>query len=437
MKPQVLDPLSLLHDLDQRVRKADGFAAARLTLVNGLHRLIPFDQSVLWVGQDMPVAASSIDTPDPQAPHVQQLVKLFRQKLAQLDDLSVLEPADLTGIDLYSGHHGLFVPLKSQKGGLLLVRPSAAYTSAQGVILEFALRICAPEILPSKRAGLGVSERRQKASLTRNWLLGLGLAAASTALAGLITVPQTLMVPVEIVSSDIYYVKAPIDGVVEEILVLPGEVIEQAQDIIRLDTQQIVAQLQIATAELERLDVQYEQEAILSLTSEAARTRAAELSGLLREKFEQVVFLQTQLERHTISAGQRGIVVMPDAEALRGRPVATGETLVQIASPDRLAVDLWIPLATALPVGANDWAAIFLATRPTGSYAARIEYVTPQAQQREDGTMGYRARAHFEDAVPSNLLGQQGVARIHLGDTTLLMRVIRQPLVWLRQAIGI
>lgn len=437
MKPQVVDPLSLLHDLAQRLRKADGMAAARLALVNGLHRLVPFDQSVLWVGKDMPVAASSIDAPDPQAPHVQQLTKLFRHKLARLGEATFLGPGDLAGIDLYSGHHGLFVPLKTRKGGLLLVRPSTAYTSAQAVILEFALRVCAPDILPRKHAGLGVSEKRRRGSAIRNWLLGLGLLAATSGGAALVTVPQTLLVPAEIVSGDIFHVKVPIDGVVDEIFVLPGEFVTQTQDILRLDTQQIDAQLQIASAELERLQVQYEQEAMLSLTSEAARTRAAELSGLLREKLEQVVFLRTQLERHTIRAGQGGIVVMPDAETLRGRPVATGETLVQIASPERLAVDLWIPLATALPVGANDRAAVFLATRPTGSYAARIEYATPQAQQREDGTMGYRARAQFEDAVPGNLLGQLGVARIHLGETTLLMRVIRQPLIWFRQAVGI
>lgn len=437
MKPQAVDPLSMLHDLALRLHKADGIAAARLTLVNGLHRLVPFDQSVLWVGKDQPVAASSIDAPDPQAPHVQQLAKLFRQKLARMGDVWFLEPIDLAVIDLYSGHHGLFVPLKTQKGGLLLVRPSAAYTPAQGVILEFALRICAPEILPGKRTGLGDSEKRQKASAIRNWLLGLGIAAALIGLSGLVTVPQTLMVPAEIVSGDIFHVKVPIDGVVDEIFVLPGDVVTETQDILRLDTQQIDAQLQIATAELERLEVQYAQEAILSLSSEAARTRAAELSGLLREKFEQVVFLQAQLERHTIRAGQGGIVVMPDAEALRGRPVATGETLVQIASPDRLEVDLWIPLATSLPVEANDLAAVFLATQPTASYPARIEYATPQAQQREDGTMGYRARAQFEDPVPGNLLGQQGVARIHLGENTLLMSVIRQPLVWLRQSVGI
>lgn len=437
MKPQVVDPLSLLHDLAQRLRKADGVAAARLTFVNGLHRLVPFDQAVLWVGKDLPVAASSIDAPDPHSPHVQQLVRLFRQKLARLGEVTFLEPGDLAGIDLHSGHNGIFIPLKTRKGGLLLVRPSGSYTSAQGVILEFALRICAPDILSDKTAGLGASARRTRLASIRNWLVGLGFVAGLTALSAVITVPQTLMVPSEIVSSDIFHVKVPIDGVVDELFVLPGDVVTPDQDILRLDTQQIDAQFQIATAELDRLEVQYAQEAILSLTSETARTRAAELSGLLREKSEQVLFLRTQLERHTIRAGQGGVVVMPDAETLRGRPVATGETLVQIASPERLEVDLWIPLATSLPVQADDRASVFLATRPTDAYVARIEYATPQAQQREDGTMGYRARAQFEDPVPGNLLGQQGVARIHLGETTLLMRVIRHPLIWLRQAVGI
>lgn len=437
MKPQAVDPLSLLHSLGQRVRDADGVAAARLTFVNGLHRIVPFDQAVLWVGKDLPVAASSVDALDPQSPHVQKLTRLFRTKLERIDEAAFLGPRDLSDIDLYSGYSGLFIPLKICRGGLLLVHPSEPYSSAQLVILEFALRVCAPDVLSSKVSGHSVSAKRKRFITIRNWLLALGVLAGLVSVSAVITVPQTLMVPAEVVSSDIFYVKVPIDGVVDQIFVLPGDVVTPAQNILRLDTQQIDAQLQIATSELERLEVQYAQEAMLSLTSETARSRAAELSGLIKEKSEQLLFLRTQLERHMIRAGQGGIVVMPDAETLRSRPVATGETLAQIASPDRLEIDLWIPLATSLPVQPDDLVSVFLATRPTEAYAARIDYSAPQAQQREDGTMGYRARAQFEEPVPGNFLGQQGVGRIHLGETTLLIRVIRQPLIWLRNIIGI
>ena len=437
MKAQAPDPLALLHELGTRLRQADGLAAARLALVNGLQNLLPLDQSVLWAGKDLPVAASSIDQPEPQAPHVQQLARLFRTRLANARDALFLDPADLAGVDLYDGYHGLFVPLGLQRGGILIVRPASAYTPAQGVILEFALRLCLPEILQRSRSGNGAYDKGGRYRSTRKWTLGLALVAALGGLTTLIEVPQTLLVPVEIVSSDVFHVKAPIDGVVGEILVTPGQTVSETENLITLESEQIEAQLQIATAELERLQVQYEQEAMLSLTSEAARARAADVGGLLREKQEQIVFLDAQLARHTIRAGQGGMVVLPDAEALRGRPVATGETLVQIANPDALEAELWIPLSTALPVAPGDPVAVFLATRPLGTYPATITYSTTQAQLREDGTMGYRVRARMTDPTSGELLGQQGVARINLGETTLMMRIIRQPLVWLRQATGI
>ncbi|MCL7406456.1 HlyD family efflux transporter periplasmic adaptor subunit [Paradonghicola geojensis] len=437
MKSQAPDPLALLHELGARLRKADGLAAARLALVNGIQNLLPCDQSVLWVGKTVPVASSSIDKPDTQAPHVQQLAQLFRDRLANAGETLFLDPADLAGVDLYEGYHGVFVPLGLQQGGILIVRPGGAYTPAQGIILHFALRLGLPEILQRSRSRMRASDTGGRDRATRKWTLGLAVVAAIGGLSTVFEVPHTILVPAEIVSSDIFHVKAPIDGLVDEILVIPGQTVSEAQELIRLEPEQIEAQLQIATAEFERLQVQYEQEAMLSLSSEAARARAADVGGLLREKQEQIVFLRTQLDRHTVRAGQSGVVVMPDVEGLRGRPVATGETLMQIANPDALEVDLWIPLTTALPISPDAPVAVFLATRPLGTYPATVIYTTTQAQMREDGTMGYRARARLSYPATSDLLGQQGVARINLGETTLLMRVIWQPLVWLRQATGI
>lgn len=434
MNPKVSDPLSLLHQFRHNLQEADSIDGARLAAINGLNRLVHFDQSVLWIGKSTPVAASSIDTPDPKAPHTQQLASFFNQKLRQQTDILLMGPSDLAQIDLYAEHHGVFVPLKIQDGGLLLVRPGQAFTSAQAIILDFALRIATPEILKTSHARLKKRRSRKLSTFSRS-LAAVALVSALGWLCSKIPVPQTMMVSAEIVSGDIHHVRVPIDGVVDEVLVLSGSTVTETQELAILDTQQIIAQLEIATAEFERLSEQFEQETILSLTSETDRIRTAELSGLLSEKLEQVRFLQTQLERHTIRAGQSGMVIMPDVESLRGTPVVTGETLMEIANPEIIEVDLWIPLATSLPIEPNDVAAIFLATNPTESHPARIVYTTPRAQRREDGTMGYRGRATFETSVPTNLLGQQGMARIHLGETNLLMLILRQPLMWIRQVV--
>ena len=437
MNVQSPDPLALLHELVARLRKADGRPAARLALVNGLQNLLPLDQSVLWVGKDLPVAASAIDQPDPQAPHVQQLAQLFQSRLANASETIFLDPEDLAGVDLYNGYYGLFVPLGIQKGGILIVRPLNAYTPAQGVILEFALRVVLPEILQRQRSGKAVSNNGLRYGNARRWTFGLVCVAALVGAASLIEVPETLLVPVEIVSSDVFHVKAPLDGVVDEIFVMPGQRVSETAELFSLESEQIEAELQIAKAELEKLEVQYEQQAMLSLGSEEARAKSAEVGSLMREKKEQIDFLVTRLARHTVQAGEGGTVVLADVEALRGKPVATGETLVQIADADSLEVELWVPLRTALPVAAGDSVAVFLANRPLGTYPAEVIYTTTQAQQREDGTMGYRARARLMEPVSADLLGQQGVARVHVGKTTLMMRIIRQPLVWFRQAIGI
>jgi hypothetical protein len=104
-----------------------------------------------------------------------------------------------------------------------------------------------------------------------------------------------------------------------------------------------------------------------------------------------------------------------------------------------LAVELWLPLQTALPVAEGDRLRVFLNNTPMAPYSATVDYVTTEPQRRSDGTMGFKGRAHFSDTrgIDIELLGQQGVGRINTGTETLFMKFVRQPLVWLRQSLGI
>jgi len=431
MNQQLRDPLFLLHALGARVAQADGTTAARITLVNGLQRLLPFDQAVLWVDGPQPACISAIDTPDRHAPHVQQLARLYRTKLGAARDALFLGPEDLAGVDAYARQHGLFLPSPVAGGGLLITRPEHEFLRSHAVMLDFAQRLTLPEIAPAARG------RRGRRPGTRWFALAVlcaaGLAWGSTR----ITVPQTLLAPAEVVSADVFHLKAPFDGTVDSVRVLPGDVVDPETTVVQLDVSRIEAQLEIARAEARKITVEYEQEAMRSFGSEAARARAADARGRLEEKTAQIDFLTEQMARHALAAGHGGIVVLPDVEALRGRPVRGGEPLLRIADPHALEIDLWVPLQAALPLAPGAAVTLFLSARPLTPYRGALVYATTEAQRRDDGTMAYRARARFAEDAVTGLLGQQGRALISVGETTLFMRLMRRPIIWFRQSTGL
>mgnify|MGYP001033648243 FL=1 len=428
--------LQRLSDLHAALDASKSLGERRKIFVNYLLQLLPCDQVILWAGETTPIVASGIRELDRNSPYIHDLRDLYCTKLRLFREGALLSSdtfIDLPALNGISG--GIYQPLKGVDGGVLLLRGDAEFNKAQLSVLGLINRTVHGDI-GVRKYKFSIGERLPQLRSFNVFVVSLVIFLL---VALFIPVSQTILSPIEIVSSNIAYIKPPVNGVIDEIFVEPGDFVQPGDLLITLDTAQLRAQLNIATSERDQLRIEYEQETIKSLSEANSRLRLAQIRSDLEEKQAQIVFLSDQVENHSLLAPRDGFVSMPETGELLGRPVNIGETLLTVSDPTSLEVELWIPLQTSLPVAAGDPMSVFLNSNPVAPFTATVRYVAIQPQLRPDSSISYNGRADFSsgETVPSSLLGQQGVARITTGEETLFMKLLRQPIAWSRKMFGI
>lgn len=425
-----------LMQFRSRILDAPNPYAAQTMFVNALHNIVPYDQAVFWADPSTPSAISAIGKPDPKTPHVQQLQNLFKRHLKSAETARSLTASDLASVASYRDLHGVWVPLNNQSAGVLLTRTDPAFSEAQIQILEFLASSLVQKMVANPKSQSQGNRKSAATSWVRR-LVVLGCVIGALYGAQQVAIPQSVLAPAEIVSRDIFFIKAPTDGFVQDVLVDPGEHVTAGQTIAKLDKDRLSASLEIAQAEERKLRVEYEQESLKAFASEQAQTKAADIQGRLEEKREQIRFIESQLTRFDIKTPKAGQVILQSVQELRGRPVQTGETLLQVVDPQSLEINAWMNVQNALDVSVGDDITLFLSADPFNPVTGRVIYMNPQATQRQDGTVGYLVRAEILETPATLALGGRGRARITSGETTVLGWLTRKPVAWIRQTVGI
>ena len=133
-----------------------------------------------------------------------------------------------------------------------------------------------------------------------------------------------------------------------EVLVAPNERVEAGQPLVALDDIEIRNQYQVASKQLEVARAQLEkteQQAFNDAQSRAElATRRAEVG--LREV--QKAYAKQQLDRIVLKADRAGIAIYNDPDDWAGRPVQTGERIMQLAEPSRREVRIDLSVDDAL-----------------------------------------------------------------------------------------
>src|SRR5690606_22533908 len=139
--------------------------------------------------------------------------------------------------------------------------------------------------------------------------------------------------------------------------------------------------------------------------------------------------------RSEVRAERAGIAVFADAERLTGKPVQTGERLMQIADPTQaeLRIELSVGDAIALQPGAE--IALFLDSDPLNRRDARLQRSAYEAQTTAAGQLAYRLDAGFVAAPPR--IGLRGTAKLFGDRAPLAYYLMRRPLAAARQSLGL
>ncbi|TBV09439.1 efflux RND transporter periplasmic adaptor subunit [Phytopseudomonas dryadis] len=420
--------------LEQQARAAADTDALAYVLVNDGQALFGYRHAALLIAGRVR-AVTGISVVEPNAPFVAFVENAARQLLAQgqSDKAHTVDPATLDEQTLadwrgLSAGSAFWLPLLDRRqqvfGGLWIARDQA-WSQAEQALL-------APLGNAYGHAWLALQPRKPWRLRWPKKKIAAVLAAALLLL--LVPVRQSVLAPAEVVPLDGQVVAAPLDGVIVEFLIEPNQPVRKGDTLLRFDATGIRAQADVASRSLSVAEAELKANAQRAFADAEANARIDLFAARVEQKRAELVYARELLARSEVKAERDGIAVFADAQRWIGRPVQTGERLMEIAEPSQAELRIELAVADVLDFAADAPVALFLDSDPLHRHDARLRRVAYEAQTTASGQLAYRLDAAFDEAPPR--IGLRGTAKVYASSVPLGLYLLRRPLAALRQTVG-
>jgi len=449
-----------LLQLGRRARQASNLAELGFIAVNETFQLTPYRQAVLWLQGEGVVALSGVTTAEENAPYVLWLNALLKRLASDVLTAQApqpIEPNMLTAEETAAWNDwlpacGLWLPLPGaqgrSEGGLLLVGDRPWSPPEMALLTEWIA------IFAHARASVSggrwinrlfrfptrTNTPRTKAwrwpiayLLRKRWLMG-GVALA---VISCLPVSLTVLAPAELVPLTPAVIRAPLDGVVDRVLVTPNQHVVEGTPLFEFDRANIQNRLEVAVKALATVQAEYRKTAQQAVVDPEGRSKLAVLQGKIAEHSAEVAYLRQVNERGVVSAPRAGIALFEDPTEWIGRPVVTGERVMVVAGEREVEIEAWLSPADLIELPTNAHVKLYLNADPLTPVAARVRYVAHEAVQRPDGQFAYRLRATLETEAARPQVGLKGTAKVQGEKVSLAYWVMRRPLAGARAWLGI
>lgn len=429
-----------LLQLGQRVRAADSLEALGFVAVNETRAVLGYRQAALWREGAGILAVSGIPQVDRDAPYVQWLARLCRA-IGPLSAPRVIEPAELPGLvaeewSTWLPQHVLALPLPARGGSgpaamLLLAREQVwsteevALAGELGAMLGHGLYALRPREAWWRHV-LGLVRRRRAW-----WKLALGLLVVC-----LIPVRLSALAQAEVTPIDPFVVRAPLDGVIDRLAVVPNQAVKVGALLFNLDATTLRSRYDTARKAYETAQEEYRQSAQQAVTDDKSKLLMAERRGDLAQKAVDMAYTADQLARVQVKAEREGVAVFSDVNDWTGKAVVVGEKVLVLADPGKVELTGYLPVGDQIDLAPGADVTFYPKASPFTAYHATIDTVAYRAAPTNEAVLAYRVKASFVAGEPLPRLGQMGTARLYAGRVPLIYYVLRRPLATLRQWLG-
>ncbi|WP_207281841.1 efflux RND transporter periplasmic adaptor subunit [Pseudomonas sp. FW300-N2F2] len=432
--------LAMLLQLEQQARAAPNLQHLAFVMVNETRALLEYRQAILWRCDTHSVQAfSGLALVEAQAPMHVWLTRQCKRWQAdpQGSALRHLRKTDVPEEEQphwngYLADELLWLPLQRPGGpllGALLLSRDCALQSGEQSLLKLWLDACshawANLIGPSRAKGRKPLNRR------KGWLAGAALL-----LVLLVPVRQSVLAPAEIIPRDPAVLRAPLQGVVERILVQPNQTVVAGTPLIELDGREVQSRLESARQAFAVAEAEFRQAQQQALFDQRSKATLSVLQGQREQARADVDFLQANLERMRIQAPRSGVAIFDDPSDWIGRPVAMGERIMLIAAPQEADLEVQLPISDAIALQSGAETQLFLNTDPSAPLAATLQRIGYRASPNAEGNMTYRLKASFDGQDPRIRVGLKGTAKLYGDRTVLFYYLMRRPLAALRIHLG-
>jgi hypothetical protein len=436
-----------LIELARRARDAASPQALAFVMVNESLQVLRYRQAALWrVDASVPgfscvAAVSGLPEPNPNAPYIHWLARVFREAIGRPGSgaVAALSPADLPDLAAewseWLPAHVLWVPLAhgdARPAGYLLFAADTAWTvrdltlaAELGASYAHALAALVPRSTAVHRLGRSLRQGR------RRWLWLLPVLVAC------LPVQTRVLAPAEVVPKDPFLVRAPQDGVVDRVLVRPNQAVTAGTPLFNLDQAALQARQAIASKAYDTAQEEFRQSAQIAVTDDKGKLEMSLRRGALQEKKVELGYLNELMGRVQVRAERDGVAVISDVNEWQGRTVQLGERVLTLADPRKVELSIWLPVGERFAAEPGTVVSLYPNASPLSSYDAVVTEVAYSAEPTRDGQIAYRLKADFAPGETPPRIGLMGTARLHGDRAPLLYHALRRPLTAVRQWLGL
>jgi hypothetical protein len=433
--------IALFLELQKAVFETKDLPATRYRIVNETHHLFSYRQALLWECKEGITAASGVSYVDKYAPFIVWInalcdflskdflnqkplhVKADSLPLSLSQEWTKWFPKDVIWAPLVV--HGNLV-------GALLLSLEAPYNASQEHLLEYLTQSYAYALWA------GNTEKQSIFSLRSLVKKPKFMLSSVAVLLGIFCFPvsYSAIAPAYVISKDPYVVRASLDGVVENVAVKPNTMVRTGESLITLDQTTLQSRLEVAEKNLEITETEYRQVSQMALYDVKQKAQMAIAKGKMEQAKSEVDYTASLLEKTLIKAPYDGLVIMDDAHEWIGKPVKTGERIMNIADVNETQLEIWLGINDAIALQKGSTLKFFLNTAPHAPLEAQIAFISYEPKLDPSGLLAYRIHATWIQDHTKASLGLKGNAKMY-GDKTLLgIYILRRPMAILRQWMG-
>jgi RND family efflux transporter MFP subunit len=273
--------------------------------------------------------------------------------------------------------------------------------------------------IPARLSSLLDTKRRSR----RLVLLGIGVAVA-VVLA--IPLPYKVSCECDVQPVTRRYVVAPYDGMLEQALVEPGDLVRSGQVVARMDGRETQWELAGLVAELNR--AQKERDTSLA----GLDTAAAQLSRLEMERLKlKIRVLENRAQNLEIKSPVDGVVISGDPKKMEGARLTVGQTLFEIGPVDQMQVQVAVPDEDISHVADGQPVTIRFESQPTRKYTGQVKKIHPRAEVKEQANV-FIAEVALSNEDGTLRPGMYGRARVRTASHPVAWNLFHK--VWQRVA---
>ena len=241
----------------------------------------------------------------------------------------------------------------------------------------------------------------------------------------------------EIVPKDPYVINAPIEGVIQEVFIQNNDNVDIGTTLISFEKTDLQNDYDLAFQELKVIETELLQAKQSSFQSKEDKAMVSQLQSKIKLVEQTLSYQKYLLDESTINSPSDGIAVIKDKSLLIGKPFKVGETIMVIADPSNVVVEIMMPVKDAITVKKDAEINVFLDSDPLNVIPAKVSKFSYEPELTSENTLAYRVTAEILTAKNSPRIGLRGTAKIFGEEVKLFFYLFRKPIIFVRQTLGI